>query len=128
MIAYLSGWRNCKRPIERGSTPLVPCGTPIGKRASNKLRPRPSLTRIIETAAEHFGLDPSDWQPGRRVDNAGRAVAAYLVRRRFGYSAREVADALGYRSHGGVTTALARIESASPQLKRTVNKLANSLH
>jgi len=94
----------------------------------NKLRPRPSLERIIETAAEHFGGDPSQWRPGRRVDHAGRAAAAYLARRRFGYSAREVADALGYRSHGGVTTALARIESASPQLKRRVTKLAETLH
>ena len=45
--------------------------------------------------------------------------------RRFHYSAREVADALGYRSHGGVRVrnAIARIENADQRLKRSVEAL-----
>jgi putative transposase len=92
-----------------------------------QLRPRPSLKQIIKVVADHFGHDPADWQQGRRVDNASRAMAAYLARRRFGYSAREVAVALGYRGHGGVSSAVSRIESGGPQLHRTLEKLTRKL-
>ncbi len=90
------------------------------------LRCRPSLDRIVAMVADHFGSDPSQWQPGRRVDDAGRAVAAHLARRHFGYAATEVAVALGYGSHGGVHNAVKRIESGSPALKKAVRKLAGS--
>ena len=93
-----------------------------------QLRSRPSLCRIAEEVAGHFGHDSADWQPGRRVDDASRAMAAYLARRRFGYSAREVAAALGYRGHGGVAGAVARIESAGPAIQRTAEELAQKLH
>ena len=92
------------------------------------LRCRPSLDRIVSTVAAHFGRDTSQWQPGRRVDDAGRAVAAYLARRHFGYAATEVAVALGYGSHGGVHNAVKRIESGSPTLKKAVRKLAREIH
>ncbi len=91
-----------------------------------QLRPRPALARIVEEVADHFGHDPRGW--GRRVDDASRALAAYLARRRFGYPAREVALALGYRGHGGVSSAVARIESAGLALLRTVEELARKLH
>ena len=65
---------------------------------------------------------------GRRVDDASRAVATYLARRCFGYSASQVAAVLGYRSHGGVSNAIVRIESAGPGIKRTAEKLARKLH
>jgi len=77
--------------------------------------------------AAHFGHDLSAWQPGRRVDDASRAVAAYLAQRRFGYTAREVAAAIGYRGHGGVHSAVARVETGSNKLKKTAEKLARKL-
>jgi len=47
--------------------------------------------------------------------------------RRFGYSAREVAAALGYGGHGGVSSAVAWIESAGAVIRRTVEQLARKL-
>ena len=91
------------------------------------LKPRPALERIVETVAAHFGHDGGLWRPGRRVDDASRAVAAYLARRRFGSSAAEVAGALGYRGHGGVHGAAARVENGNDKLKRTVEKLSQQL-
>jgi len=64
----------------------------------------------------------------RRIDDAGRALAACLAGRRFGYSAGQVAAAPGCRSHGGVTNAIARIESAGPAIKGTAEKLARKPH
>jgi len=93
-----------------------------------QLRPRPALGRIVEEVAEHFGHDARRWGHGRRVGDASRALAAYLARRRFGYPANEVALALGYRGHGGVASAVARIESAGPPLQRTADELARRLH
>ncbi len=63
----------------------------------------------------------------RRVDDGSRAVAAQLARRLFGYRASEVAAALGYRGHGGVHTAVARVETGSPQLRQTAERLAKHL-
>ncbi len=91
------------------------------------LKRRPALERIVETVAAHFGHDASTWQPRRRVDDASRAVAAYLARRHFGYPAVEVGPALGYRGHGGVHSAVARVETGSDELKQTVEKLARKL-
>jgi REP element-mobilizing transposase RayT len=91
------------------------------------LKPRPSLAKIAETAAAHFGHDASLWQPGRRVDDASRAVAAYLARRHFGYTAKDVAAALGYRGHGGVHTAVARVETGPDNLRKTAEELAREL-
>ena len=94
------------------------------------MRPRPELERIVEEVADHFGRDPDAWGRGRRVDDASRAVAAYLARRCFGYSASRVAAVLGYRSHSAVANAVVRIESAGPAVRRTAaaEKLARNLH
>lgn len=92
-----------------------------------RLRPRPSIEEIIAAVTSHFGRDTADWQPRRRADHAGRAVAAWLMRRRFGYSARQTADALGYRGHGSVASAVARIDTAAPHLKKAVTQLAEEL-
>jgi chromosomal replication initiation ATPase DnaA len=54
-------------------------------------------------------------------------VAAYLARRHFGYAARDVAAALGYRGHGGVHNAVLRVESGSDELKETLAKLVREL-
>ena len=92
-----------------------------------KLRSRPTLAEIIQRTADHFGSNPRDWRPGRRVDDAGRAAAAYLARRRFGYTVGEVASSLGYRGHGSVSTAISRIESSAAKLKRSLAKLEQTL-
>ena len=91
-----------------------------------RLRPRPSLAGIVETVAEHFGCDARGWQPGRRFDDAARAVAAYLARRHFRYPAREVRAALGYGSHGGVHNAVRRVD-AHDHLRQIAEQLATRL-
>ena len=91
------------------------------------LRPRPSIERIVAAVAQAFGTDPRCWSVGRRSDDASRAVAAFLARRKYGYRATEVATALGYASHGGVVTAAQRIESADAGLRRTVQRVEKSL-
>ncbi len=90
-------------------------------------RCRPSLEQIATTVAAHFGRDAGAWTPGTRSDDAGRAVAAYLARRRFGYPVKQVAEALGYRSHGGVRGALARVEADSDLMNRAVPELVKEL-
>ena len=93
-----------------------------------KLRPRPSLAAIVGAVASHFGCSVDSWAEGTRSDDASRAVAAYVARRRFGYGVREVAEALGYRSHGGVHNALLRVEGApglSASVKRICKRLVN---
>jgi len=92
-----------------------------------QIRARPSLKKIVAVVGEHFGQETQSWSPGRRSDDAGRAVAAYLARRRFGYPAREVAEALGYRSASSIPRAVTRIESGNQRLRRTVKKLERSL-
>ena len=99
------------RPVDR-SLPTV-----------EALRPRPSLSRIAEMVAHEFGADRAAWSAGRRVDDASRAAAAWLARRRFGYQVRQIADALGYTSHGGVVGAVQRIDAASAELRKTLAKL-----
>ena len=91
------------------------------------LRPRPSLEQIATVVGRSFGTDPSRWQVGTRIDDASRAVAAFLARRKYGYRATEVAKILGYTSHGGVAMAVKRIESAGVALRRRVQQLQNSL-
>jgi len=91
------------------------------------LRSRPSLERIVAVVAESFGTDPSCWFTGRRIDDASRAVAAFLARRKYGYRAGHVAEALGYASHGGVVTAIGRIENAGAALHRKIRQLERAL-
>ena len=92
-----------------------------------RIRARPPLEEIVRVVGEHFGQDTTCWSPGRRSDDASRAVAAYLARRRFGYPAGTVAAALGYRSASSIPRAVARVESGNQRLQRTVAKLERSL-
>ena len=93
-----------------------------------RLQQRPELQRIVEEVAAHFGRDPADWRSGRRVDDASRALAAWLARRRFGYPASQVAEALGYKSHSSVPNAIVRIESAGPSIYRAAETIERKLH
>ena len=94
-----------------------------------QLRARPLLERIVSVVAAHYGCDPEEWSSGRRSDALGRAAAAYLARRRFGYAQVAIAKALGYRGHGSVGTAVARVEAAGEDIRAThatlERKLAN---
>ena len=91
------------------------------------LRSRPSLARILEAVADHFGYEPPPWAAGRRSDHASRAAAAYLARRRFGYPAKSVAAALGYRDGSGVSHAIQRIEAGTDDLRRLLARLERTL-
>ena len=64
---------------------------------------------------------------GRRRDDTSRAAAAYLARRRFGYPAKSVAAALGYRDASGVSHAIKRIEAGTGDLRRSLARLERSL-
>lgn len=92
-----------------------------------QLQSRPELQRIVAAVAEKFGSDPADWRADKRVNDASRALAAYLARRRFGYSGNQVAEALGYRSGSSVSSAVARIDSAGPALRKTAEKIEREL-
>ncbi len=85
------------------------------------------LTSIARVVAEHFGTDADNWQPPSRHDDASRAVAAYLARREFGYPAKEIADTLGYRSHGSVRNSILRVEGSNDRLQRDVRKVKATL-
>ena len=88
-----------------------------------RLRARPPLERILAVVAEHFGCEPAEWSSGTRSDGIDRAVAAYLARRRYGYPTVAIAEALGYRGHSGVRTAVARVEAAGKSIDGTLANL-----
>ena len=98
-----------------------------------RLRARPSLDRIVAVVAEHFGCAAGGWLPGTRSDAMDRAAAAYLARRRFGYPMvgdREgpwIQGVLGYKGHGGVRTAAARVEAAGKGFQQTLATLEKHL-
>ena len=90
--------------------------------------PRPSLEMIADRTAHVFGADPAKWRPGTRVDNASRAVAAYLARREYGFRAVDIATYLGYsRSSSSVAQAVARVTSRFGHLQRRVNRIKRDL-
>ena len=63
--------------------------------------------------ADEFRLDGVRWRRGSRNVDGSRAIAAFLARRCAGYSATEVAAALGYSEPSSVTHAVRRVERAS---------------
>ena len=91
------------------------------------VRQRPTLQHIVDVVSKHFGQDATNWMPGRRADDAGRAMAAYLARRRFGHPVTAIARTLGYRGHSSVNYAINRIETGNEELKRTLAKIERKL-
>lgn len=77
-----------------------------------RIREHAPLDAIAAAAAAYFGCDLQDWTAGRRTDDLSRALGAYLARRRFGYSAGQVARAFGYANHSSVSRAIRRVEAA----------------
>ncbi len=91
------------------------------------LRARPALERIVTVVAARFGCKADEWASGRRSDAIGRAAAAYLARRRYGYSSTEIARVLGYRGPSSVGAAVARVEAAGKDVDATLAKLQDQL-
>ena len=78
----------------------------------------PPRRKICRRSDEAFRLAPGGWLPGTRSDALRRAAAACLARRRFAYPMVAIAKALGFKGHGGVRTAVARVEAARKRLSR----------
>jgi hypothetical protein len=68
-------------------------------------------------ASAQLGIDTRNGACGRRSNDAGRAMAAYLARARFGYAATDIARELGYRGASSVSHAIRRIERRSDAFK-----------
>ncbi len=93
----------------------------------DRLREKPSLERIVSLVSEAFAGSDVTWARGRRSDDAGRAMTAYLARRHFGYPAKLIAQVLGYTHSSSVSHAVRRIESGTAQLKTTARRLGRKL-
>ncbi len=91
------------------------------------MRARPSLETIADRTANVFGVDAAKWRPGTRVDNASRAVAAYLARREYGYPAVDIAKYLGYSRSSSVAQAVARVTISLGHLQRKLNRITRDL-
>ena len=109
--------------VERIGRLLAGRSADAGLPELKRLRARPSVDEIAELVAGHFGRAPEDWSEGRRSDDASRAVAAYLARRRYGHPATLVAAALGYRDPSSVSHALRRIDDGPASLRRLVEEM-----
>ena len=92
-----------------------------------RLRSKPTLAQIQEAVCDELAIDPGGWAPGRRSDDASRAIATYLARRNFGYRSKDIAAAFSYVSSGGVEQAVKRVESGNASLKRTTRRLLRRL-
>jgi len=114
-------WKDAVEDLILGSEQFV---QQIRERLSNKdcssalprvttLRARPTLPKIVEIVADECRLDGVRWRRGSRNVDGSRAIAAYLARRCAGYSATEVATALGYCDPSSVTHAVRRVEQAT---------------
>ncbi len=89
-----------------------------------QLRDRPSLARIVAATAKVMDVPVKSLTGRRRVDDAGRAVAAHVARVVYGYP---VASALGYRSHGGAASALRRYDRTARRLGRLARAVEKEL-
>ena len=91
----------------------------------SRLRKDRNMEDVIDAAAQAFGSNRTKWQPGRRCNDLGRAVAAYAARELCGSKLGEIAPTLGYRHAGSVSTALRRVEGALK--RRAMGKEIRSL-
>jgi putative transposase len=92
-----------------------------------RLRDRPSLKKIIHAVAIELQADTRLWAHGRRVRDNSRALAAFIARRRFGYSTTAVAHALGFANTSGVTSSIRRIELAMPGVNAVLTKIERGI-
>lgn len=92
-----------------------------------QLRPCPSLEHILGAVARYFRCRVADWKSGSRTDDASRAMAAYLARVCFGYSATSIAAALGYNGPSSVSHAVRRIQNGPKTLLQTAAELEKQI-
>ena len=85
-----------------------------------------ALYHVMSRGNETRPIVRDDADRSKRLDWLRRTVDLYGWH--FGYSASQVAAALGYRSHSGVSNAIARFDSASPAIQRTAEDLTRRLH
>ena len=91
-------------------------------RKLQRLREKPELAEIVKTGLCEFNED-MPWSVGCRANDTSRAITAYLARRRYGYSAKAVANALGYGYPSSVSHVIRRVESGSATLRQTAKRL-----
>jgi len=101
----------------RGRHPEVPQLGRLGR--------APDLEALVERVAGKLKADRASWRPGRRTDDASRALCAYVVRKASGARVGELAAALGYRSPSAVSVACRRAEAAmrSGKVRRQMEEL-----
>ena len=92
-----------------------------------RFKSRPTISQILAAVADGFGYDEAPWTTVSRSEDAVRAVAAYLLRVRFGYSAKSVAGTLNYRDSSSVSHAIKRIEAGTNKLRTTINCIEKKL-
>jgi REP element-mobilizing transposase RayT len=92
-----------------------------------QMKKRPSLEAITEATVVALECDPATWTTGRRDDALGRALAAWIARRRFGYRMREVATWLGYAGTSGASEAVGSIDRRLPDLEADLRKIERQL-
>jgi REP element-mobilizing transposase RayT len=95
--------------------------------ALRRLRRVPSLDHVLKTVARITRAEQSLWSPGRRSQDFARALAAYVARRRCGFSATAVAAALGYAGPSSASRAVLRIEEAGSELSDTLARIEAEL-
>ena len=99
-----------------------------GLPAARALAMRPAMARIVAAVASHLGEDPRAWECGRRCDGLGRALAAHVARRCYGYGATAIARSLGYSGPSGVSQAVRRVAESKGMSQHVENicaELAN---
>ncbi len=77
----------------------------------------------MAVVAERLGCKADEWTSGRGSAAIGRAAAAYLARRRYGYSSTEIARVFGYRGPSSVGAAVPGIEAAGKDVVATLANL-----
>jgi hypothetical protein len=95
--------------------------------ALDQLRVRPSLESIIARVLKGSASQSEQWAAGRRSDSGERALAAYLCRRRYGYSCTEVAAALGFVSVSSVSRCVQHVETNMSRYQRRLRELKEQL-
>lgn len=91
------------------------------------LAKRPPLSKVVNVVARQYRSDATLWASGTRHDTGARSVAAYVARDVFGYSAGKIAEALGYKSHGSVRSAVLRVTNQKLLSKEELDQIRSEL-
>lgn len=89
--------------------------------------PPPSLSEVVAAVARELGADASRWVRAYRGDTVARAMAAWLARHRFDYSAEAICKPLGYSRADSVRQAIRRIERDIERFGPTLRKIGREL-